>query len=195
MNKKALIFSGSAILVTIFFVISYLSFNVLGITKNRLQRFELTLVSESSEKLYDGTPLTNSIWSIESGKLENSDTMEIVMSSTITNPGSINNDIGITIYDSTNKIVTSNYKIKLKPGTLTILPIELRIQTESLTKTYNGIALSSQIWSVQNGTLLPDHHFEAIMSSTITAPGTINNDVGITILDDRGNNVSYIYHI
>ena len=54
MSKKILIYSGGTVIVTVFLMLSYLSFNVLGITQSRVKRYELTIVTEGAEKVYDG---------------------------------------------------------------------------------------------------------------------------------------------
>ena len=47
MNKRMLVYT-STILVTIFLVMAYLLFNLLGITESRIKKYELTIVTEKS---------------------------------------------------------------------------------------------------------------------------------------------------
>lgn len=195
MSKPILVVSGISILVTIFSVFAYLSFNILGITQNRTQRYELTIVTESVEKVYDGTPLTSTFWYIEKGQVVEGDTLQFTMESTITNVGMIDNEIGITILDSENMDVTGNYKITLKLGKLKVIPRGLYITTESLEKVYDGTPLESQRWTLTDGVLISNHRIEAIMTASITKPGTLNNQVGITILDQNDQIVTSNYNI
>ena len=195
MSKKILIYSGGTVIVTVFLMLSYLSFNVLGITQSRVKRYELTIVTEGAEKIYDGNPLSNSSWYIESGELEDKDSIAITMASTLTMPGTIDNEIGITITDEEGKIVTETYDITLKLGKLTVLPRTLLIQTGHSEKIFDNTPLINTQWSLMAGSLLPGHYIEAVMASNITNPGTINNEIGITILDDQNNNVSLGYDI
>ncbi|MDG0889672.1 hypothetical protein, partial [Paracholeplasma manati] len=64
-----------------------------------------------------------------------------------------------------NLEVTSMYNVRLYEGTLTVLPIEITIQTESLVKAYDGIALTSQGWIISAGQLLNGHRIEYVMTS------------------------------
>lgn len=195
MTKKILLFSGGTILLTLFSVVSYMSFNIFGITQSRVKRNELTIVTASADKVFDGNPLSNDSWYIESGQLEVTDRLEVVLSSSIVFPGTVQNEIGITIFDEDSKIVTENYKITLKLGALTVHKRDLYIQTASDEKVYDGTPLSKQQWQITNGTLLSNHRIEHIMSSSITNPGQTNNDIGITIYDDQNRIVTNGYNI
>ena len=195
MSHKTLVFSGGTIIVTIFFVIAYVSFNVLNITQTKLKKYELTLVSESAEKVYDGEPLSNLNWYIEDGKLDEGDVLEINMPSSITNPGTIENEIGVTITDVDGVNITTNYEITYKLGDLTVHPRAITIETESLEKVYDGLPLSSQSWMLTDGILLSNHRIEYTMTQSITTPGSITNDVGITIVDENNQIVTDRYDI
>lgn len=195
MTKPVLVISGISIIVTIFSVFAYLSFNLLGISQNRTQRYELTIVTESVEKVYDGTPLSSTVWYIEKGALVEEDTMEITMESVITSVGQIDNEIGVTILDKDLFDVTGNYKITLKVGKLTITPRPLTIQTETIEKIYDGLPIVSETWSITEGSLAPNHQVEALMTATITKPGSVLNTVGINIYDIDNKLVTSNYQI
>lgn len=195
MNNKRLIISSVIAVVTILFVVAYLLFSVFGVTQSRVVRNELTIVTGSSDKLYDGTSLSNDLWYIESGSLYEGDTLETTMGTSITNPSSVDNEIGVTILDSEGKNVTINYKINYKLGKLTVRPIKLTVRTEGNSKYFDGSPLMHQVWSMQFGELLDGHRLEYAMNSTITAPGTIDNEVDITILDESDDVVNHIYDI
>ncbi len=195
MNNKGLIISSGIAVVTILFVVAYSLFNVFGVTQSRVVRNELTIVTGSSEKLYDGTPLSNDEWYIESGSLYEGDTLETIMGTSITNPSSVDNEIGVTILDSEGKNVTINYKIHYKLGTLTVRPIELTIRTEGSSKYFDGSPLTHQVWRMQFGELFDGHRLEYEMNSKITAPGTTDNEIDITILDKNDEVVNHIYDI
>ncbi|MDX9808195.1 MAG: hypothetical protein RBS87_06540, partial [Acholeplasma sp.] len=195
MHKKLLVYSGGTMIVTIFLVISYLSFNFLGITQSRVKRYELTIVTESSEKVYDGTPLTNSTWYIESGELEDRDILTVTTPSSITMPGTIDNTVGITIVDEEGKVVTETYQITLKLGKLTVIPISIRVETESIDKMFDNTALTSSVWQMTAGTLLQGHHLDVLMGSSITRPGSTMNEIDVRVLDDNNQDVTQGYQI
>ncbi len=195
MNKKKLIWGGSILVGTTLLLIIYFAFNLLGISQSLMKKYELVITTESAEKLYDGTPLSSNNWSLQSGKLVPGHSMKVTMKSSITYPGSIPNEIGVTIFDEKNNNVTSNYKIIYDLGKLTVLQWDITIQTESREKFYDGAPLSSNNWSLQSGTLMSGHRIEYTMASSITYPGSIPNEIGITILDENNNDVSSLYNI
>jgi len=195
MNKKILFFISGTIISTILFFIAYLGFNLLDISISDLKVHHLTIVTETAEKTYDGEPLVSEEWFVQSGILAENHHIVAVMNSSITRPGSTTNDIGITILDSENNDVTERYDITLELGTLTVLPVSLVIRTQTVSKSYDGLPLTSDIWNIIGGGLLANHHIEALMNSSITIPGSVSNEIGILILDEEGNNVSDLYDI
>jgi transglutaminase-like putative cysteine protease len=195
MNKKSLVLSGSIAIVTVLFVVAYSLFNILGVTQSRVKRNELTIVTESSEKIYDTLEMSNDSWYIESGSLAEGDTLTVVVNSSITYPGTITNDAGVTILDVDGKNVTIDYKINYKLGTLVVHPIELTIQTDGDSRLYDGSTLSNPNWRIQSGQLFGSDRIETIMTSSITDPGTIVNQIGVTIFNEAGEVVNNIYEI
>ncbi|MFP4287382.1 MAG: hypothetical protein ACLFRI_06735, partial [Candidatus Izemoplasmataceae bacterium] len=194
MGKKKLILTGSYLIVTVLFVISYITFSVFDITSSDIKKYELEIVTEGAEKLYDGSPLSNEEWSIKSGKLEENHALSVTMTSSITKPGSIANEIGVTITDENNNIITDNYDITYDLGDLVVRPIELTIETKSMEKEYDGVALSLPE-HVLTGTLFQDHEIQTLMTSTITTPGSIDNAIEVTILDESNEDVTDYYLI
>jgi len=195
MHKKLFLISGATIIVTIFSMIAYFSMSIFGNSQSVIASNKLTIVTGSSEKIYDGAALFNSLWYIESGQLIEGDTISVVMPSSQTNPGSIVNEIGITILDKDSHVVTESYEITYDLGILTVDQRELLIQTDSEEKMYDGSALSNPIWDIFSGQLLNTHHIEFVMNSNITIPGSIPNEIGITILDEQNNVVTGYYNI
>jgi len=195
MQGKRFIIVGSTLIVTIFFVLAFITFSILGITSSSRTDYELTIVTESDEKAYDGTPLSNDEWHLKSGKLDEGHTMDVVMPSSITTPGSIDNEIGVTILDEDGNVVTSRYAIEYDLGTLSVQPRNLTIRTESLSKTYDSTPLESDGWYIQRGRIMEDHYYEYDMPSSITNPGTIDNEIGFTIFDASDQDITDHYAI
>ncbi len=195
MNKNGLIVSSIVVVVTVFFVVAYSLFNVFGVTQSRVKRNELTFVTGSSEKTYDGLEMSNDEWYIESGALAEGDVLHTVMNTSITNPAIVDNEIGVTIFDSEGKDVTINYQINYELGTLIIHGLELTIRTESASKDFDGDPLSRFEWDIESGQLLATDHIEYVMASSITTPGVTDNQIGITIYNEQGQIVNHIYDI
>lgn len=195
MYKKGLLISSGVTVVTILFVVAYSLFNALGVTQSRVVRNEITLVTEGSTKYYDGTPLSNSEWYMESGELAEGDVLVTTMGTEVTNPASVANEIGVTILNSEGENVTVNYKINYKLGRLTVKALELSIETVSASKYFDGSPLSLEGWQLQTGSLLEGDYFETSMTTSITEPGEIDNAIVLNIYNSEGVNVNNLYNI
>lgn len=195
MSKKILIGTGGLIIVIAFFILAYITFTVLGITHSDTKRYDLTIASESAEKIYDGDSLENNSWYVESGVLREGDSLEVTMPASLKNPGEIENTLGVTILDEENNNVTSNYDIEYNPGTLKVRGKPLQIRTQGEQKTYDGSTLSLEEWTLESGTLFEGHRMETVMSSRISHPGTKDNKIGVTILDEEDRDVTDKYDI
>ncbi len=193
-NTKWIYALGTFIFV-ILFAVAYLTFSVLDITHSNSKIYKLKIVTESHEKAYDGTELTHQTWFVESGQLRVDHSIVSIMPSKITEPGSVENEIGITILDSDNEDVTKNYVIEYDLGHLTIRPLPLTIQTMDKEKSYDGTVLTHPSWSIQSGRLMDGHHIEHSMPTSITNPGSASNAIYVTILDDDNRDVSHLYDI
>ncbi|MDD3478745.1 MAG: hypothetical protein PHP32_07700, partial [Candidatus Izemoplasmatales bacterium] len=155
----------------------------------------ITIGTESLEKEYDGTPLTSSVWSLQLGLMANDQFLNVSMTSSITNPGIIDNGVDVTIMDAENVDVTNNYAITYDLGTLTVFTRTLIFQTESLEKEYDGLPLVSDVWTLISGVLPSAHHMEVSMNNQITNAGSIENGLVVTILDESNQNVTSHYDI
>ena len=82
----------------------------------------LVLTAGSSQKVYDGTPLTNDNYYISIGKIVEGHVLEVTISGSLTEVGTIKNVIDdVKIFDQNNKNVTKCYQITSNDGLLTII--------------------------------------------------------------------------
>ncbi len=195
MNKKILLISSGVIIVTIFFIIAYISFNILGIPLADAKKYQITIATENVEKIYDGEVLESDTWWIESGSLVFGHHIEYVMNSQITEPGSIVNQIGIAIYDNEGMNVTDNYDITYDLGNLIVYGIPLTIKTESEEKYYDGLTLENYNYTLTQGSLLSGDRLVSTMNTSITNPGSEENEIYVIIYDAYGQNVTNHYDI
>ena len=87
----------------------------LEITKNYI-----SVTTGSSSKLYDKTPLTNSVISLTSGNLINNDVLKFDSDATITTPGTKENTGIIKVLDKNSNDVTNNYSLNITFGILEV---------------------------------------------------------------------------
>ena len=115
---------------------------------------EITIKADNAERAYNGNPLICSTASVTEGELSAGDEIKATMTanSTITNPGTQPNVIDtVKIVDGNKKDVTYRYKIKTKPGTLTVKPLKMNVSATSYEGIYDGNAHSIGVTVTENG--------------------------------------------
>ena len=153
----------------------------------------ITIFTASSEKIYDGTSLSNSNWELVQGSLAPNQSISVQMVSEIIKMGQIQNEAHVTIYDIYNQNVDSNYDITYLFGTLSILPRHMVIRTMNHEKYYDGSPLLGQDYEIISGTVAPNETIEITNHSSITLPGTIINEVIISIYDNKNESTESNY--
>lgn len=102
------------------------------------------------------------------------------------------------LFDSSGKDVTKNFKIIFGKGKLHLYVRELTVTTESLSKTYDAMSLKSEntenvVWE---GELIGGHSFEnLVMTGIRTDVGQRENSCNIKIVDELGDDVTFMYKI
>ncbi len=175
------------------------------------QNYEITLVmgtltvtkrhvivaAGSSEKPYDGTPLTNDGYdeNIGGDGLAKGQHITIEVIGSQTEIGSSENEIvKITFLDSNGSDVSSNYTYELKKGTLTVIKRHITISAGSDEKIYDGKELTCDKYEVGGLGLLDGHTLSAVVSGSITNKGEMANKViSVQIVDSEGNSI-YDYY-
>lgn len=151
------------------------------------------LTANNATKPYDGTPLTESGYTISAGTFFGSDGLaSVTMDGSRTDVGSSDNAIsGYTLNASTNP---ANYKITEKKGTLTVTANEtlITIQAGTASKTYEGTALTDGSATVTD--LPAGFHADVQMTaaSSIVDAGSISNVIGSyrILVDGTGQDVT-----
>lgn len=181
--------------LSIFLLVGYSIFSVFDVTQGQLRRMELVITTASATKYYDGTPLSKPEWELKSGNLREGDSMFVTMSSSITDFGVVQNEIGVTIIDKDQINVTNNYAITYELGFLTINKRPLSIKTYSAYKVYDGTPLTGNFYEVTSGTIPEDHEMLVSMPTVLTEPGEVTNDIHITILNKDGVDVTKNFYM
>ena len=157
----------------------------------------ITVTAGSSQKVYDGTALTNGSHTITSGSLVSGHTITVTNSGTITNVGSTSNPVSKVVIKNGSTDVTSNYSITTVAGTLKVTEKTLTVKAGTASKVYDGTALTNTNgYSITSGALASGHTITVTNSGTITNVGTATNTVSsVVIKDASGNNVTSNYTI
>lgn len=157
---------------------------------------KLVYSSGSSEKFYDGRPLSNTECERTSGNLLDGHREVIQLLTAITEVGKADNVITVNIYDGTED-VTHMYDIEFDTGVLEVKPILLMVQANSAKKQYDGTPLTDDGYTVYpESSILEYNTLSASVAGSITLPGKAENFISSwTIVDRYGEDVSRHYSV
>ena len=180
---------------------------------------EVTIVSNTNSKDYDGTALTDIGGAVnnvafaaqgdENSMLvaipETNETVLVTVTGTQTDAGNSRNTFTVAWADGANGATAreSNYSIKTTEGTLTVNPRKVTVIAISDEKVYDGKALTNANYAVVDGHVESASSFngaaaivdEETISATITGsqtiPGSSPNTVGNVAVAADGNSANY----
>ncbi len=111
----------------------------------------ITVTTGSSEKIYDGTPLTDGTYAITSEltfALVTGHRARVMNAGAQTDAGSSENRVGsFAVFDG-GRDVTANYSTTYVAGTLTVLKRPITVRAEDARKTYDGAPLTHFVYKV-----------------------------------------------
>lgn len=151
--------------------------------------------SGTAEKTYDGTALTQESYEISSGELVTGHSVTPIYFGSITNAGTILNELAVTIKDADENDVTENYDVHVSNGTLTVAQRSVYFQSESFEKVYDAITYTPNPAVQIDGELLEGHTSTVTMLNTILNAGSISNEFSVTVFNEAGEDVTKNYNI
>ncbi len=187
---KVTIFNGDEQDVTRDFDITYI-YGSLTVSKR-----QIIVASGSDSKVYDGTPLSSDEYTL-TGELAEGEELVVEPYATITDAGSIPNEISVKIMRD-GEDVTANYDIEAVWGTLTVTKRYLYVVSASGSWIYDGQEHSrcnpDEDLTFVTGSLIDGHSIVVVdFNRTITEVGEIENEFYITVVDADGNDVTMNY--
>lgn len=153
---------------------------------------EVVLTANSATKVYDGTPLTNKMFT---DNLPDGFKATVTVSGSITDAGTTENKItaykimkdGEDVTDQFDKITTVN-------GTLTVNKRDVTITSESATKEYDGQPLTNAAAHV-TGEIINDEIYAIVATGTQTDVGSTENTIHYeTSKDFKASNYNLTVH-
>lgn len=154
----------------------------------------ITVGTESGNKVYDGTPLTASDWTLVQGRLLDNHTIQMNVTTAQSEVGTAKNEGAASILDENGKDISHLYDIRYQFGTLQVQPIALYVSTGSSQKVYDGTPLSCPEWTLTGGELSAGASIVPQSSSSVTKVGAVNNEVQFAVIDEKGKDISSRYH-
>lgn len=185
------IFDENSLEVTQDFEITYINGSL------TVTRREIIVASASDSKIYDGEELQCDGYTL-TGELADGDVIEVLPSATITDVGTVPNEIIIKI-SRDGEDVTDNYDIECVWGTLTVTGRYLYIVSASDSWVFDGNEHSRcapEDLTLITGSLIDGHRLVPVgFDKTITNVGEIENEFFITVLDAEDNDVTKNYTV
>ena len=154
-----------------------------------VEKKTIKVISQSNSKYYDGTPLTQPEYTIESNFDLSGFTVLPEILGSQTEPGKTENSIGkITVLNEHGEDVSGSFEFLREEGWLEVEMIEIVITTEGARRTYDGTPLTKPDYTVDYYGELPEGHFLTVkITGSQTEPGESENTAVVTVTDKAGN--------
>lgn len=158
----------------------------------------IAITTNSAQKEYDGTPLSENSYSITSGSLAFMDELLVSMFPSQTTAGSVANipEYRVVISNPDGKNVTGNYDITVIDGSLEVTKRPVTIYTHSAEFTFADVDFTEDGYTIDDATPLIDGHTIVVQGATpIRYVGECSNELVIQILNEAGDDVTSSYEI
>ena len=141
---------------------------------------EIVVNAKNAEKKYDGRPLAKNEADVTG--LPEGYTAEVTVSGTITNAGSVANVVEtVMIHDVSGNDVTGQFKtITKNNGTLTVTKRSVTLTSETVTREYNGTALTAPNVTMTGDGFVTGEVTDLKATGTITNVGSVTNTIAYT---------------
>ncbi len=138
---------------------------------------EIVVNAKNAEKKYDGSPLTMNEADVEG--LPEGYTADVTVSGSITNAGTADNVVGtVLIKDASGNDVTDQFKtITKNNGKLTVTKRSVTLTSDSVTREYNGTALTAPNVTVGGDRFVDGEMTDLKATGTITTVGSVTNTI------------------
>ncbi len=159
------------------------------------RKTELVIRTGSSEKMYDGRPLTNPQWFLVSGQVADEHELIVEPTGSQTEIGKCANVATIRVVDTSGLDVTDQYVIDQEFGELEVLRAKLTFLSESAQKIYDGNPLSKHEVHMSEGHVYGDASWEAYDFTDPVNVGFYRNTYDIRIITGEGEDITDNYEI
>jgi hypothetical protein len=152
---------------------------------------------KGSEKIYDGTPLSNETYDLK-GELAVGDRFELDPSLQQTDIGSTLNRRQVRMLNQADLDVTHLYDISIESESLMVNKRPLTLRSNAMSKMYDGIKFSEELFvqEIVSGTLLAGHRMETtFLQATRFIVGADVNAFTVNIFSDDGEIVNELYDL
>ncbi|MBQ7344809.1 MAG: hypothetical protein IJW45_01945 [Oscillospiraceae bacterium] len=164
-----------------------------------VQPIPLYISTGSAQKIYDGTELSCTEWTLTKGDLEPGATIQPRDHTTALRVGTVDNIITFSVVDAGGTDVTFRYSFVCDNGTLSVQPRPITIRTGSAQKAYDGTPLRCDTFEIIRGQLCGDEQIELVGTSMTDVGYSENYVLDCTVYrieaDGRRTDVTACYRI
>lgn len=139
-----------------------------------ISKKDITITTNDSSKIYDGTDLTCLDFSISSNSLASSDVIDVTEFAKVLNAGNTRNVLAFSI-ENNGVDVLDSYNITYEYGTLTVNKKPIEIITSSNSKVYDNTELIDTKYEASE--LVGSDYLSVISHSSLTNVGTVSNNL------------------
>ena len=151
----------------------------------------LVFESDDDVKDYDGTPLTNSNWTLVSGTLDKDHSVDVSVSGRQIDVGTSENTFSVRILNESAEDITAQYEVVCRPGKLTVIPAEVTVISDSSKKSYDGTPLTDSDFTTYPGYYSSAFNFEPVIIGSQTEIGKSENIIAsCRVFDKTGRDIS-----
>lgn len=154
---------------------------------------ELFITTGSSEKVYDGTPLTNTACKLIGETMYGHTVTKAEAAGTLTDAGKTFNGYVLVINDEAGNDITDYYKVNATYGTLEVKQREIHIIANSASKEFDGTPLEDPGYTLE-GEVVDGEYLTVAIKGSQTAIGRRENaiiGIELTDADDKSKLLNY----
>ena len=160
------------------------------------EQAKIVIASSSAEKVYDGSALVSTEWSIVDGELKQGHVANVVVTSSLRDVGECENLFTVTINDHVGADVTDDYKIEMQAGTLKVNPRPITVITKSAEKVYDGLPLVRTDWELsQDTTIVEGQSLRVHVTGETVDTGVVTNTATVEVFTQDEKDVTSNYVI
>lgn len=156
---------------------------------------QLTIKTESADKVYDGEELICHEYELVAGELLEGHRLDVQFSNSLTDVGEVYNTFLYQVFDENEIDVTSNYIATAIRGTLRVDPVRIIVYTDSGEKEYDGKPLTKTGWEIYEGKVLDGDTLHVTPYGTQTNVGVGFNHANWNVESSDGKNNSDNYSV
>lgn len=160
---------------------------------------ELVYSVDNAEKTYDGTPLTATVYRLESGEILEGHTARVEIKGSQLGAGESESTLSVTVLDKNGFDVSDKYAVKVNTGKLTVTKQEITVQVTGAEIVYNGqqADFGKDGYEVISGSLATGHSIAAFSENTtlLNAGDELPQDLHPIVYDSFGTQVTENYNV